>query len=149
MIELPWYNRRIINAGSSGVVYNIDNKAVKLGVIERKEYNRQVYFSHLGLALPIHYYERWMPIPDYIAKELCFIHGYRHDFYGDAGCECWELQADILIMDIAEPVEDTPEINSAAEYLNQYSIAIFGHGRDTRHLNIGKYKGYIVGLDWG
>jgi hypothetical protein len=141
---------KYIGSGSSGVVYAHKQFAIKIGDIEYKEIQRQRYFAHKGLALPIIYYRKNGKIPVYIARDICYTHGRRNDFHNTYACNCSSNRADILITPLIIPVtEETEETLAFAEYLHNEAIQAFGYGRDRRVVNLGIYNGRLVGLDWG
>jgi len=149
-MNIDWNQRRYIGAGCNGVVYEIDNKAYKVGIVPAIEVARQLYFAQKELAVPIYAYREQCVIPEYIAKEVCIVHGYREDYFKTYQCSCEIHTWAILCMELARPCTiHTPEIEALTNSIKEECMRVFGFGRDTRHVNMGYYKETLIALDFG
>lgn len=95
--------------GSFGVVYLVENTAVKVGWVPQEEVENQEWvFYQTRRALPIWAYVPAVKLPREVTREACPIHG-KGQPRETWRCHCGEQMA-VMVMPLADRFEETPEL---------------------------------------
>lgn len=152
----------LIAGGGSGVVLTDGTYAIKIGHIERYEYEQLERAAELGFAMPVLYFEESVTIDwrfvDLISSETILSAGYRgrpEDYLSANGST---YMADIMVSLYAESfidprtgLEDRRRARAyriASRVAKKY-LAVSGESWDDKHpWNLGVYDGGLIIFDF-
>jgi hypothetical protein len=125
----------------------------KVGQIEPSEVEAQRHFAGQGLALPVFDYQQQVELPPAVGREVCPVHGLRVDILPEEGytCTCGTPQA-VLLMPAADDDLDGVDQAELAAFLSDFAQRCeqeVGLRWDSRALNVARYQGRLVALDFG
>ncbi|MBI1793433.1 MAG: hypothetical protein HYR70_04495 [Chloroflexi bacterium] len=145
--------RRMVNYGAFGVVYRVENVAVKIGRIGSKEAEIQQWVcDEFGLALPVWASAQEVFVPRVVSREVCPKHGFPRELWASSdsvNCHCGKSMG-VLVMPIAQPANVS--YDSLPPFVRKIENAVYEAFRvsiDLRPANFLKYKCRIVMCDFG
>ncbi len=127
--------------------------AAKIGQIEPAEVEAQRHFANRDLALPVFDYQEQVELPPAVGREACPVHGLRVDILPEEGyaCTCKLPQA-VLLMPAADDDLDGVDQAELTAFLSDFVQRCeqeLGLQWDSRALNVARYQGRLVALDFG
>ena len=96
--------RRVLGYGAFGVVYQVDNAAIKIGCIgESEPAIQQWVHRRFRRALPVWAFRPDVTLPKTVTREVCPRHGFPSELWMKASvnCHCGEAMP-VLVMPLAE-----------------------------------------------
>ena len=143
-----------MGGGGFALVYRVaPGVAAKAGQVEPAEVEAQRHFAGRGLALPVFDYQEQVELPPADGREVCPVHGLRVDILPEEGytCTCGSPQAVLLMPAANDDLDDLDQAELAA-FLSDFAQRCeqeLGLQWDSRALNVARYQGRLVALDFG
>lgn len=144
--------RRLIGYGAFGVVYQLNDAAIKIGCMGESEPAIQAWVcEQYQRALPVWAFGLDIPLPKIVTREVCPQHGYPSNLWSRSSvmCHCNEAMS-VLVMPIAERASPH-EIDSQqiSDPIYQAVFEKFGVSLDVHKGNFLKFKDRLMVCDFG
>ena len=145
-------DRRLIGYGAFGVVYKVDDAAIKIGCIGESEpiIQQWVYEQHQR-ALPVWAFGSDILLPKVVTREVCPHHGYLSNLWSRSSvmCHCNESLA-VLVMPVAEHADQRDvDDEKISGQIYEAVFEKFGVCLDIHKGNFLEFKGKLMLCDFG
>ncbi len=144
--------RRLIDFGAFGVVYHVENVAIKIGCISDTEAEIQQWVhDEFGRALPVWASALDVSLPRAVTREVCPKHGFPSELWTPASvcCHCGEPMG-VIVMPVGQRA-DQNQVDT-----EDFSVRIcnavyeaFRVSLDLGKNNFIEYKGRLLMCDFG
>ena len=144
--------RQLLNFGAFGVVYRIEDAAIKIGCISDMEADIQQWVcDHFGRALPVWASALNVPLPRVVTHEVCPKHGFLSELWTPTSvcCHCGEPMG-IIVMPVGQRADqDDVENENFSILIGDAVYQAFRIPLDLGPNNFLEYNGRLVMCDFG
>jgi hypothetical protein len=144
--------RRLINFGAFGVVYRIEDAAIKIGCISDTEADIQQWVcDQFGRALPVWASALNVPLPRVVTREVCPRHGFPSELWTPTSicCHCGEPMG-VIVMPVGEQADqDDVDTEDFSARISNAVYEAFRVSLDLGKNNFLEYKGSLLMCDFG
>lgn len=146
--------RKLLGYGAFGVVYEVQDAALKIGCISESEpVIQQWVHEQYERALPVWAFSLEVPLPKVVSREVCPIHGYLSNLWTRSSvmCHCNEPLS-VLAMPVAERADQRDVQGDGAGIGDQIYQAVFEKFSVCLDIHKGNFldcKGRLILCDFG
>ena len=144
--------RRLINFGAFGVVYRIEDAAIKIGCISDTEAEIQQWVcNQFGRTLPVWASDLNVSLPHVVTHEVCPKHGFPSELWTPTSicCHCGEPMG-VIVMPIGKQADqDNVENENFSIAIGDAVYQTFRLPLDLGPNNFLEYKERLVMCDFG